>query len=322
LYNDLFSIGPVTVHTYGLMIGIGIICAYFLAEHRAKQKGMTEREKDKIFGLVIACVVFGFLCSKILYIITIIPELAAGTLTLGDAVSNGWVIFGGLLGGLLGGILYCKWQRLNVWLYFDVAFPAVALAQGFGRIGCFFAGCCYGVETDGPIYLEFTHSNYAPNGVHLVPTELIMSAGDFLLFAFLVLYDRKWKKKEGELAGWYLTLYSIGRFIVEFWRGDLIRGQVGPLSTSQFIGLFTAAAGILILLYLRRHDPGAAFRAKALNAENAEAAQNPEETENAEAAQNPEETENAEAAQNPEETENAEAAQNPEETGMTERQES
>ena len=102
-----------------------------------------------------------------------------------------------------------------------------------------------------------------------------MSAGDFLLFAFLVLYDKKWKKKEGELAGWYLTLYSIGRFIVEFWRGDLIRGQVGPLSTSQFIGLFTVAAGIIILLYLRRHDPGAAFRAKAnaADAENAEGAE-------------------------------------------------
>lgn len=270
MYNDLFSIGPITIHTYGVMIAIGIIAAYFLADHRAKQKGLPEKEREKIFGLLIACVVFGFLCSKILYIITIIPELAAGTLTLSDAITNGWVIFGGLLGGLLGGILYCKWRKMNVWMYFDIAFPAVALAQGFGRIGCFFAGCCYGVETDGPLYTEFTHSAYAPNGVHLVPTELIMSAGDFLLFAFLVLYGKKWQKKEGELAGWYLTLYSIGRFIVEFWRGDLIRGQVGPLSTSQFIGLFTVAAGILILVYLHRHDPGAAFRAKEKEVEQAQ----------------------------------------------------
>ena len=249
MYNDLFSIGPITFHTYGLMTAIGIIAAYFVLESRTKKKGL---DTNQIFGLLLFCLLFGYGGSKLLYIITILPLLAEDPALFLSSISNGWVIFGGLLGGILGGWLYCRWKKLPSWKLFDVGMPAVALAQGFGRIGCFFAGCCYGVETSGPIYLEFTHSDYAPNGIHLVPTQLISSAVDFLLFAFLSVYDKKWKKKDGEVLALYLILYSGARIIVEFWRGDLIRGSVGIFSTSQFIGLFTLAAGIIIFVLRRK----------------------------------------------------------------------
>jgi phosphatidylglycerol:prolipoprotein diacylglycerol transferase len=78
-----------------------------------------------------------------------------------------------------------------------------------------------------------------------------MSAGDFLICLGLLLYERNKQKYRGELIALYLVVYSIGRFIVEFWRGDLIRGQVGPLSTSQFIGLFTVTAGLILWYALR-----------------------------------------------------------------------
>ena len=252
MYNDLFSIGPLTVHMYGVMTAVGIISAYFIASHRADKRNLPQRKKDEIFGLAIFMILFGYLFSKILYIVTIIPYLADGSMTLSGAITGGWVIYGGLFGGLFGGIIYCKWRRVDFWEYMDIVVPAVAFAQGCGRIGCFFAGCCYGVETDSSwFYLEFSNSAYAPNHVHLVPTELIMSAGDFLLFFLLLWYEKKVQKKEGEVLGLYLTLYSIGRFIVEFFRGDTIRGQIGILSTSQFIGIFAVAAGLIILLRQR-----------------------------------------------------------------------
>ena len=175
-------------------------------------------------------------------------------MTLSGAITGGWVIYGGLFGGLLGGIIYCRWRKVDFWEYMDIAVPAVAFAQGCGRIGCFFAGCCYGLETDSSwFYLEFSNSAFAPNHVHLIPTELIMSAGDFLLFFVLLWYEKKVQKREGEVLGLYLTLYSIGRFIVEFFRGDTIRGQIGILSTSQFIGIFAAVAGLIILI-VQRHN--------------------------------------------------------------------
>lgn len=245
MYNNLFSIGPLTIHAYGLFTAIGILAAYFSAYYRAKKKNL---DPDQIFGLVVSCVILGYLGSKLLYLITILPQILADPAVLKDSLTDGWVVYGGILGGILGGWLFCRWKKLSAWKYFDLGLASVALAQGFGRIGCFFAGCCYGEETSCPIGIVFTHSDFAPNGVALVPTQLFSALGDFLLFAFLLLYDKKWKKKDGEITGLYLILYSLGRFIIEFWRGDLIRGQVGILSTSQFIGLFTLAAGVLIFL--------------------------------------------------------------------------
>ena len=252
MYNDLFSIGPLTFHTYGLMTAIGIIAAYLLMERRAKQNNFTEEQQSKTFGLILFCLIFGYLGSKILYILTILPRLLKDPAVFLQSLSGGWVVFGGLLGGMFGAWLFCHWQKLPVGRYFDLAFPAVALAQAFGRVGCFFAGCCYGVETDSAFSIVFQHSQYAPNHVHLVPTQLISAVLDLVLCLFLLWYEKNKEKYSGELAALYLILYSAGRFVLEFWRGDLIRGAVGPLSTSQFIGLFTLLAGIVLLVLIRR----------------------------------------------------------------------
>ena len=97
----------------------------------------------------------------------------------------------------------------------------------------------------------FSNSDFAPNHVHLVPTQLISAVLDLLLCLFLLWYEKHMEKQSGELAAVYLILYSAGRFVLEFWRGDLARGTVGPLSTSQFIGLFTMLAGIILYIVLR-----------------------------------------------------------------------
>lgn len=252
MYNDLFSIGPLTIHGYGLMTAIGILSAYFTAEYRAKKKGL---KPEKIFGLVCWCVILGYIGSKLLYMITILPDLIADPSIFLHSLGDGWVVLGGILGGILGGYIYCRRSKLEVWKYFDLGLASVALAQGFGRIGCFLAGCCFGTETSCALSITFTNSNFAPNGVPLVPTQLISSALDFLLFFFLIFYDKKLKKRDGEVTAWYLILYSAGRFILEFWRGDLIRGSVGTLSTSQFIGIFTLIAGIVLLVLRRKSKP-------------------------------------------------------------------
>ena len=252
MYNDLLTIGPVTLHGYGLMTAIGILAAYFSAEYRAKKKGL---DSSRIFGLVISCVVLGYICSKLLYLITVLPDILADPSVFWSSLANGWVVIGGILGGILGGWLYCRFRKLPVWNFFDVGMASVALAQGFGRIGCFLAGCCYGAETQGAFAVTFTDSDFAPNGIPLIPTQLISSALDFLLFFFLILYDRKLKKREGEVTAWYLILYSAGRFILEFWRGDINRGFVGSLSTSQFMSIFTFLAGVVLLILRMKSRP-------------------------------------------------------------------
>ena len=131
--------------------------------------------------------------------------------------------------------------------YFNVLAPCIALAQGFGRIGCFFAGCCYGIETHTVFDVHFPDGSLGPgSAIGALPTQLIMSAGDFLIFGILLKVLANEKTKD-TTAALYLVLYSLGRFLIEFVRGDTARGFIGPLSTSQFIAVFTFLLGMYMI---------------------------------------------------------------------------
>ena len=242
----LFELGPIRIHGYGLMIAIGVVLAFMIAEKRAPKKGL---DADSIWSLGIWCAVGGFLGAKLLYVITEWKRLFAGNLILKD-ILYGFVVYGGIIGGILAGYLYCRVKKMKFLKYFDIVMPSIALAQGFGRIGCFLAGCCYGRRTDAWYGMEFNHSVYHNMiGVKVIPTQLIMSVANFAHFFLLVFIANKVYKvgKDGVVAGCYLLFYSIGRFLIEFLRDDP-RGGVGGLSTSQFISLFIFAAGVLMIL--------------------------------------------------------------------------
>ena len=242
--NELITIGPITVYGYGLMIAIGVIVAYVVAEYRAKKKNLNN---EQIFPLIIWCLIGGMLGAKFLYYITQIKEIVADPKIL-LKVSDGFVVYGGIIGGILAGFVFCKKEKLNFLKYFDLVMPSIALAQGFGRIGCFLAGCCYGKETTSRFGIVFNESTQAPNGVQLIPTQLISCGLDFINFLVLIVLAKR-VKVDGQVAGFYLIFYSVGRFILEFFRGDLARGSVGSLSTSQFISilLFVIGCGIVLV---------------------------------------------------------------------------
>ena len=242
--NELFTIGPLTVYGYGFMIALGVIAAWILTDYRA---GKQKLDREHVFSLVIWCLLGGLLCAKILFWITEWRSIVEDPHYILETLSDGFVVYGGIIGGIFSGWLYCRIKKINFWRYFDLVMPSVALAQGFGRIGCLLAGCCYGRETDSAFSITFQNSDFAPNHVALIPTQIYSSILDFLHFGIL-LYIARHKKKDGQVAASYLIFYSIGRFILEFFRGDLIRGSVGSLSTSQFISLFILAAGILLLV--------------------------------------------------------------------------
>lgn len=239
MYNDLFSIGPVTIHGYGLMIGIGIVLAFIAGTYLAKKKGI---DADELFNLTTISVIGGFACAKVLFCIVEWDSFVKNP--LGTLGSSGFVVYGGIIGGILLCALYCKIKKLPFWKYFDTVLPAVAIAQGFGRIGCFLAGCCYGRETDSFVGIAFHNSKFAPNDVKLIPTQLFSSAGCFIMAAVLFAYSRK-ERKDARTGALYLIMYSIGRSVIEYFRNDY-RGAIGILSTSQFISIFILIAGIIL----------------------------------------------------------------------------
>ena len=239
MFNDI-HIGPITFHMYGLMIAIGFVTALYVAIYRGKKKGLRE---DIFYGIFYCAIIGGALGSRILYYIVEIPHIINDPSILWN-FKVGYVVYGGIIGGILASYRDCRVEKVNVLEYFDLVMPEVSLAQGFGRLGCFFAGCCYGRPTDAWYGITFTHSQMAPNGVSLIPTQLISSAADFIFAAVLMFYASKSPKK-GRVASMYMVLYGIGRFSIEFLRNDY-RGSVGILSTSQFISIAVVAIGLII----------------------------------------------------------------------------
>ncbi|MEN6315165.1 MAG: prolipoprotein diacylglyceryl transferase [Clostridiaceae bacterium] len=238
MHPELFKFGPVIINSYGFMIAIGFMFAIMLATYRARKLGLNV---DIIINLGIFGIIGGFAGAKLLFIIIEIQNIYANPSILLD-ISNGFVVYGGIIGGILTGYIYCKIKKIDFMEYFDLTVPSIALAQGFGRIGCFLAGCCYGKETNWSLGIVFKDSLYAPNGVRLIPTQLFSSVGDFLISIILLLYAKR-KKGKGEIARLYLILYSMGRFFIETLRNDP-RGYIGSLSTSQLIAIFTLIIGL------------------------------------------------------------------------------
>ncbi len=241
------QIGPLTVHIYGIMTAIGYLSAFIISEVRARKRGM---DTDILYGIFWCAVLGGSLGSKLLYYITSIPDILKDPSILWN-FQNGWVVYGGIIGGVLTSLIYCRHKKADFVKYLDLVLPAVAFAQGCGRIGCFFAGCCYGRETDFPINFQYWMSEYAPNGVKLIPTQIYSSIGDFAI-AFLLMAYAKREPKRGKVAAGYCILYSIGRFVIEIFRNDY-RGAIGFLSTSQLISIFILVIGIALLVWADRN---------------------------------------------------------------------
>lgn len=239
---DLFSIGNFTVHGYGLMIGIGFVIAVLMASKIADSCGLSS---DDTTNIAICVLLFGFLGGKILFCIVEFEQFLADPLSC--IGTSGFVVYGGVITGILSIIIYCKIKKRSFADYMDVLVPGIAVNQGFGRIGCFLAGCCYGRETDSFLGVVFPEGCLAPAGIKLLPTQLFSAAFDIALGIFLIWLYRIIKNR-GEIALSYLGLYAIGRFIVEMMRNDR-RGNVGIFTTSQFIAILMLV-GVVILYFV------------------------------------------------------------------------
>ena len=245
-YFHLFGL---SLPAYGMMALLGgVVAVLFAMLHNRGGRFVKQSE----LGLCAVYALVGMIIgAKILALITEIPffiehagiifssmELIAG------ALLNGWVFYGGLIGGLIGALIYCRSFGEDYFAVLSAAAPSIPLFHMFGRVGCFLAGCCYGVPHEHGI--AFTESLAAPNGIPLLPVQLMEAGANLVIFAVLLILQRKLEKKWLVLP-LYLLLYAVTRFTLEFWRGDSIRG-VAILSTSQWISIAIFVVGAILLL--------------------------------------------------------------------------
>ena len=214
-----------TLPAYGLCYAVAIVVCFGCAAWRAVQDNLSV---DHL--LIIAAVSIGTALAgaKLLYCIVtysgreLLAMIKTGVWT--GLFSSGFIFYGGLLGGLIGAYLGAKIAGTSLMQYENAIVPFLPLGYGIGRVGCFLAGCCYGV-----LY----------HGKHF-PVQLLDSVVSIAVFLCLVFLSRR-KRRSYTLLITYLSVYAIQRFLLEFLRGDSIRGSYGGLFTSQWISLVLLA---------------------------------------------------------------------------------
>lgn len=245
MFPVLFDLGPVSVHSYGLMIAIGCWAAIMAARKLAPSAGINAED---FTDLGIVAILGGLAGSYINYIISYDwSRFAANPAGILRFWEGGLVFLGGLIGGIIFAVVFAHRKKMPLWEVADIAAISVPLAYGFGRIGCFLAGCCSGVPTDLPWGITFPNHYVA---VH--PTQLYSSALGFALAAFAYLFRKK-RTFAGQSFVFYLALYSIGRGLIEILRKNPhVLGT--PLSVAQFTGLIVLAAAAVLYHVLRRRN--------------------------------------------------------------------
>jgi phosphatidylglycerol:prolipoprotein diacylglycerol transferase len=261
MFPKLFEIGPITLHTYGLLLVTAYLVGIALTARLAEKDGIPRVYAWDLGFVIILSAIIG---AKLLMVLSELGAYLSDPsilLTVGFWRAGG-VFYGGLLGAVLGSALYARRRpEIPFWKMGDAAAPAIALGQTIGRLGCFSAGCDYGSPTTVPWAVTFT-SQYAnektgvPLGVPLHPTQLYEAFATLLICGALLFLHRR-RRFAGQVFTVYFILYGIARFFLEFYRGDPDRGFVyGWMSTSQFISILTVPAGLVLYWYLRSRAHG------------------------------------------------------------------
>ena len=249
-YLNIFG---VQIPMYGLCMAVAMLLAVFLSCLRSKKRGA---DVDRLLTIALAAIVLGIIGAKLLYFFVTYSwdEFVEGVRANGFSfiMNGGLVFYGGLIGGVAGAFLGALLTRSKLSDYSDAVVPTLPLAHAIGRLGCFCSGCCYGKATDSWIGMCFPHSitGLSPT-VRVIPTQLIESGANLILFIALLLFTRK-KRRGFTTLFVYIIAYGVERFLLEFLRGDEIRGIFGLFSTSQWISLGLIIIGVLGVILTNR----------------------------------------------------------------------
>ncbi len=250
------NIGPLTLHTYGVLLAVAFIAGLWVASRQAKAAGL---DPARVTDMAVYVLIAGLVGAKLLLVVVEWGYYARNPRELLTILQSGGVFYGGLLGALPVAWWYARKHSLPPWRTADVLAPAVVIGQAIGRLGCFAAGCCYGKPADVPWAVTFRDTYSArtvgtPLDTPLHPTQLYESLACLAIF-FIVLRIGRGKRFDGQVTLSYIFLYALARFVIEFFRGDAVRGTVfGWLSTSQFIAILMVVGAALVLPYVARRN--------------------------------------------------------------------
>lgn len=250
VYFHLFGLN---IPAYGTMIITGVLFANLIAYFLIRRDG---KAFDDLILIEAYAILGGFIGAKLLYILVSIPTIdfrRLGDLEyVNDLIRGGFVFYGGMIGGVLGILIGKKIHHYDVTYFAKKIVFLVPFCHAFGRIGCFMAGCCYGVEYHGPCHVVFPEDSFAIPGVPLFPIQMVEAVCLFLISLLLFILMVKFHSRFAVEI--YIGVYACLRFVLEKYRFDADRGIYGGLSTSQWISILLLI-GAVISFILRRKKP-------------------------------------------------------------------
>ena len=236
-----FTIFGIDVMWYGILMATGMILGTYLALKEAERVGISE---DDVLNLAIFAIPAGVLGARLYYVIFNWGYYSQNPSQILNFRGGGMAIHGALIGGILAGLIYTKIKKINFFKIADIALIGMPLAQAIGRWGNYINGEAHGGPTNLPWGIMV-------DGVKVHPTFLYESIWDFGIFIFLWMFRKK-KKYEGQVAVYYIILYSLGRFFIEGLRTDSL--MIGPLRMAQVISLVGVVGGIIAHIYLLKKN--------------------------------------------------------------------
>jgi phosphatidylglycerol---prolipoprotein diacylglyceryl transferase len=245
MFPTIFTIGKVSLHSYGLFVALGCLAGFFLARTEARRKNI---DPDRISDLIFYALIAGIVGARLFYALTDPGPYIQNPLALFKIWEGGLVFYGAFILALPTVFIYARRHGLKAPKIMDILAPGLALGHFFGRIGCFLAGCCYGKASDLPFAVVFKNpGSLAPLNLGLHPAQLYSAMANLMIF-WVLWFLRKRLRIDGQLFWIYVFLYAAARFFLEFFRGDF-RGEFvfGILSPAQALGVVMAGVSIVFL---------------------------------------------------------------------------
>lgn len=236
---------------YGICFVLGIAISACVGVWLIKKKKI---ERFDLAASAVYTMIGAMVGAKLLFVLVSIEQIIKYNLSFLDVMRGGFVFYGGLIGGILGLFIYTKQFKLKFLDFLDIYATILPLGHSLGRVGCYFSGCCYGMEVSSGSFMSVVYEKpnnaLTPVGVPLLAIQLIEAILLIFLFALMLILFLKVEKLNGKLAFVYAIAYAITRFILEYFRGDKERGGLLGISTSQWISILIALVSISIIITL------------------------------------------------------------------------
>ena len=248
--SSTLTLGPLTVHYYGLIIACGLILAVMYCSRRSRQFGLDE---DTLLDGVLWVTPFAILCARVYYVAFSWEMYRDDPISALYIWEGGIAIYGGVIGAALGIVVFCKVRRLRISTVLDLVSLGFLIGQSIGRWGNFMNREAFGAETDSFLRMGLMN-RYTGEVVYYHPTFLYESLWN--LAGFLLLHHLSKKRRyDGQVALGYLAWYGLGRAFIEGLRTDSL--YIGPFRVSQLLAAFSCITAVTLLLLNARkpHDP-------------------------------------------------------------------